>query len=232
MRNGDLKHVVEERWRRKKGRRIQVPGRTPPINGHLLKLLAVEGDRDRQHWTKEMLEQLDEVAEIRRLKPDSKPGPASFYYRILFDEPFGGTGVANIARRIGRLERQGHRPRDADPDNVPQRLQQFHGRFSDACHRGAEAEDISDLIVQTVAQAPRASEGRYRLASGRAIPRHPDPRRASHPGRSPRRPEGPDPRSTGPSPASASQAAPMKPAAAPVRRPEQAGPARGPSPTA
>jgi hypothetical protein len=44
---------------------------------------------EREHWIAELLEWLDEIAEIR-LKPDHRPGAKSFYYRIMFDEPFGG----------------------------------------------------------------------------------------------------------------------------------------------
>ena len=118
-----------------------------PINAHLLKLLVVEDDHNPEHWTEELLEWLDEVAEIR-LRPDNKAGSASFYYRILFDEPFGGTGVVNIARRIRRLERQGYTIRDVDLDNVLQRLRQFQKQFSEACNRGVESDEIAALLAQ------------------------------------------------------------------------------------
>jgi hypothetical protein len=133
-------------YSRKKAEPV-ITGLEKPINDHLLKLLVVEDDQHPAHRTEELVEWLDEVAEIR-LKPDNKSGPASFYYRILFDEPFGGTGVVNIARRIRRLERQGHMVRDADLDIVLQRLRRFHGEFSEACNHGVEPDEIAALLAQ------------------------------------------------------------------------------------
>jgi len=100
--------LLEMSYSRKKAETV-ITGLEKPINDHLLRLLVVDDDQV-NHWVDELLEWLDEVAEIR-LKPDNRPGPASFYYRILFDDPFGGTGTTNIARRIRRLERQGHNVR-------------------------------------------------------------------------------------------------------------------------
>jgi hypothetical protein len=133
-------------YSRKKAESV-ITGLEKTINDHLLKLLVVEDDQSPEHWTNELLEWLDEVAEIR-LKPENKTGQTSFYYRILFDEPFGGTGVLNVARRIRRLERQGYKVRDADLDNVLQQLRQFHNRFSEACNRGVEADEIAGLLAQ------------------------------------------------------------------------------------
>ena len=133
-------------YSRKKAESV-ITGLEKPINDHLLKLLVVEDGQNPEHWTQELLEWLDEVAEIR-LKPDNKAGPASFYYRILFDEPFGGTGVVNIARRIRRLERQGYKMRDADLNVVLQRLRRFQKQFSEACNRGVESDEIAALVAQ------------------------------------------------------------------------------------
>jgi hypothetical protein len=63
-------------------------------------------------------------------------------------EPFGGTGEVNVARRIRRLERQGYTLLDDDLNNVLQRLQRFHKKFSDACHRGVEADEINAMLTQ------------------------------------------------------------------------------------
>jgi hypothetical protein len=137
--------LLEMSYSRKKAEAV-VTGLEKPINDHLLKLLVIGGDQV-GHWTKELLEWLDEVAEIR-LKPDNKPGPAFFYYRVLFEEPFGGTGITNIARRIRRLERQGYTIQDTDLDVVLQRLRGFHRTFSEACARGVEADEIGGLLSQ------------------------------------------------------------------------------------
>jgi hypothetical protein len=138
--------LPEMSYSRKKAESV-ITGLEKPINDQLLKLLIVEDDQSPEHWTKELLEWLDEVAEIR-LKPDNKAAQASFYYRILFDEPFGGTGVVNIARRIRRLERQGYKMRDADLNIVLQQLRRFHKRFSEACNRGVESDEIAVLLAQ------------------------------------------------------------------------------------
>jgi hypothetical protein len=138
--------LPEMLYSRKKAEAL-ITGLEEPINEHSLKLLVVSGDQDRAHWTKELLEWLDDVAEIR-LKPDDKTAPASFYDRILFDEPFGGTDTDNIARRLRRLERQGYELRDADLDGVLQRLRRFHERFSEACRPGAEVEEINRLLAE------------------------------------------------------------------------------------
>ena len=112
-----------------------ITGLEKQINDRLLKSLVIDDDHA-EHWAKELVERLDEVAEIR-LKPDNKTAPASFYYRILFDEPFGGTGTTDVARRIRRLERQGHRVRqDADLDGVLQLLREFHKTFAEHCAGG------------------------------------------------------------------------------------------------
>src|SRR5208283_2843443 len=133
------KPLLEMSYSRKKAELV-ITGLEKPINDHLLKLVVVDNDHA-EHWIKELLEWLDEVAEIR-LKPDNKPGPAFFYNRILFEEPFGGTGITNVARRIRRLERQGYKLRNADLDMVLRRLLEFHKQFSEACARGVDADEI------------------------------------------------------------------------------------------
>ena len=140
---------LEMSYSRKKAETV-ITGLEKPINDHLLKLLVVDDDHV-NHCVDELLEWLDEVAEIR-LKPDNKPGPASFYYRILFDEPFGGTGTANVARRIRRLERQGYNVRmGTDLDIVVERMRKFHQTFADACSRGIEADQIEPVVNQMMA---------------------------------------------------------------------------------
>jgi hypothetical protein len=137
--------LIEMSYSLKKAETV-ITGLEKPINDYLLKLLVVD-DVHVEHWTKELLEWLDEVAEIR-LKPDNRPGPESFYYRILFDEPFGGTGITNVARRVRRLERQGYKLQDADLDMVLDRLRLFHKSFSEACARGVETDEIETVVAQ------------------------------------------------------------------------------------
>lgn len=141
--------LLEMSYSRKKAETV-ITGLEKPINDHLLKLLVVDDDHA-SHWVAELLEWLDEVAEIR-LKPENKPGPSSFYYRILFDEPFGGTGTTNVARRIRRLERQGYNVRrGTDVDMVLGRLRKFHQTFADACSHGIETDEIEPVVNQLIA---------------------------------------------------------------------------------
>jgi hypothetical protein len=148
--------LLEMSYSRKKAETV-ITGLEKPINDHLLKLLVVDDDQNVKHWLAELLEWLDEVAEIR-LKPDNRLGPASFYYRILFDEPFGGTGMMNIARRIRRLERQGYTLRqDIDLNVALKCLRKFHQRFSDACARGIEVDQIEPMVNRMISKSMDAA---------------------------------------------------------------------------
>ncbi len=61
--------LQEMSYSRKKAESV-ITGLEKPINDHLLKLLVVETG-EYEHWIVELLEWLDEVAEIR-LKPDHR----------------------------------------------------------------------------------------------------------------------------------------------------------------
>jgi hypothetical protein len=122
-----------------------ITGLEKPINDHLLKLLVVESG-EHEHWIAELLEWLDEIAEIQ-LKPDHRPGPRSFYYRIMFDEPFGGVETENITRRVRRIARQGYAVRqEADLGVIAERLRSFHEAFAEACSVGVSTEQIAAMI--------------------------------------------------------------------------------------
>jgi hypothetical protein len=136
--------LEEMSYSRKKAEAV-ITGLEKPVNDHLLKLLVVELG-EREHWIAELLEWLDEIAEIR-LKPDHRPGPRSFYYRIMFDEPFGGAETENITRRVRRIARQGYAVRrDADLENVAESLRSFHEDFAEACAQGVSTEQIESMI--------------------------------------------------------------------------------------
>ena len=151
---------LPEMWYSRKKAETVITGLEKPINDHLLKLLVVDDDQNVKHWRAKLLEWLDEVAEIR-LKPENKLGPASFYYRILFDEPFGGTGMMNIARRIRRLERQSYTLRkDIDLNVALKCLRKFHQRFSDACSHGIEVDQIEPMVDQVISRSTDAASDR------------------------------------------------------------------------
>jgi hypothetical protein len=136
--------LEEMSYSRKKAEAV-ITGLEKPINDHLLKLLVVESG-EQEHWIAELLEWLDEVAEIR-LKPDHRPGSKAFYYRIIFDEPFGGAETENVARRGRRIARQGYAVRqDADLDALADDLRSFHEGFAHACSKGVSTEQIEAMI--------------------------------------------------------------------------------------
>jgi hypothetical protein len=142
--------LQEMSYSRKKAE-VVITGLEKPINDHLLKILLVDA-KDYAHWAAELLEWLDEVAEIR-LKPGNKPGPKTFYYRILFDEPFGGAEVENVARRVRRILRRGIAlRRNTDIEGVAEELHAFHTRFAEACSKGVDTGQVEALIGRLIPQ--------------------------------------------------------------------------------
>jgi hypothetical protein len=148
--------VLEMAYRKKKAEAV-ITGLEKPINTHLLKLLAVPAGQVRadnlEHWKGELVNWLDEVAEIR-LKPDNRPGHPGFYFGILFDEPFGGSEVAGVASRLKRLARgpdavpiRG----DLDPTEVAARLRAFHAAFDAGCTAGRQTIETTEAMVDQLA---------------------------------------------------------------------------------
>ncbi len=130
---------------------LVITGLEKPINDHLLKLVAVtahevQGEDERAPWREELVNWLDEVAEIRT-QADRPPRRARIYFSILFDEPFGRAEVANMARRLRRLQGQHYRVLSgADPAALAGRMRRVHHTFSEACARGA----MSDLEIEAL----------------------------------------------------------------------------------
>jgi hypothetical protein len=125
---------------------VIITGLEYPLNNHLLKLLAVPSD-ERLHWKNEVLAWLTQIAAIR-LKPANKPGSAQFYFNILFEEPFGGVEIANVAARLELLRLQyGRLAPEARPEELARRLRDFHAAFTDACAAASmTAARIADLV--------------------------------------------------------------------------------------
>jgi hypothetical protein len=140
--------LVEMSYSRRKAEAV-ITALEKSINDHLLKLMVVETS-DYEHWITELLEWLDEVAEIR-LKPNNKPAPAAFYFRVLFDEPFGGAEMDNITRRVRRMLRQGYTLRhDVDLDVIAGHLRSFHAEFAEACSKGINTDQIEKMIRRLI----------------------------------------------------------------------------------
>ncbi|HVB16108.1 MAG TPA: hypothetical protein VNF04_06230 [Stellaceae bacterium] len=141
----------------KKKAEAVITGLERPINEHLLRLAAIATDNP-GHWRTEAIGWLDEVANIR-LRPNNRPGSRAWYFRILFDEPFGGVEVANVTGRLQRLAKlYGDRLReDADPVELAERLRAFHDRFASRCAAGdLSVDDIATMVDRFAAGLPLA----------------------------------------------------------------------------
>ncbi len=75
------------------------------------------------------------------LKPPdelNKPGNAQFYFKLLYDEPFGGVELQNITSRLQLLRLQYARlAAGVEPEELASRLRRFHTEFARACASGA-----------------------------------------------------------------------------------------------
>ena len=113
-----------------------------PINDSLLKLWTVPNSSDREIWIGELVNWIDEIAEIV-LRPANTRPPHIFYYRLLFFEPFGGGAeITNILRRLRRLHRLGFPVQvDVRPDDLLKRLRAFHRDLSSICSSKIMHED-------------------------------------------------------------------------------------------
>jgi hypothetical protein len=96
---------------RKRKAEAEITGLERPINEHLLKLFAVRLEalppQTAEHWRRELRRWLFEIADIRP-RPSNRTASRDFYYRILFDAPFGGVDVVNTGRRPDLIADDGY----------------------------------------------------------------------------------------------------------------------------
>ncbi len=124
-----------------------ITGLEKPINDHLLKLWTMPESEHRDHWLNELANWVDEVGEII-LKPKYRRPTADFYYRILFDEPFGGAELANVTSRLKRLQRQGYMfTTPLSPADLIDRLRQFHIAVGRSCADAPLTDDALRAMV-------------------------------------------------------------------------------------
>lgn len=121
-------------------------GLQPPLNRHLVKLVAFDFPAEtRRHFRREVENWLEEIQSLR-FKPDNRTGPSKFYFNLLFDYPFGGVEVQNMRRMMDLVRRQYE---DARPTKTPEEmvawLRDFHTRLAEHLHRG---EDVLDMIPE------------------------------------------------------------------------------------
>jgi hypothetical protein len=133
--------LPEMAYTQKKAERV-LTALEKPMNDHLLKLWTSPNSSEREIWISDLINWIDEIAEIV-LRPANTRPPHIFYYKLLFFEPFGGgAGIPNILRRLRRLHRQGFPVQiDITPDALLQRLQGFHRDLSGLCASKIMRED-------------------------------------------------------------------------------------------
>jgi hypothetical protein len=133
--------LPEMAYTQKKAERI-LTALEKPMNDHLLRLWTMPGFVDRELWIRDLVNWIDEIAEIV-LRPTNTRPPHIFYYKLLFFEPFGGgAGIPNILRRLRRLHRQGFPVQiNVAPDALLNRLQGFHRDLSGLCASTSMGED-------------------------------------------------------------------------------------------
>jgi hypothetical protein len=134
--------LCEMAYNRPKAESI-ITGLEEPINQHLLKLMTVAADdKTRDHWIKELIGWFTKIERIR-LKPSNKPAEPEFYFRILFDEPFGGAELMNINVMLRDLRRVYSMRDNIEPDQIVVRLHAFHQDFAQRASSGTNVIDPS-----------------------------------------------------------------------------------------
>lgn len=136
--------LLEMAYTRKRAETI-IGGLEYQLNLHLLKLATVPLPDQFDHWRQELTTWLATIAAIR-LKPRTTPGPAQWYFNLLFEEPFGQNETNAVLARLQLLRHQyGMMRPDTDAAELAERLKRFHLVFSKGC---AEATmDISQIAA-------------------------------------------------------------------------------------
>ena len=78
------------------------------------------------------------------MRPDHYPAPNSFYFRLLFEEPYGTAAEANVTCCLRRIGRHFHMNYFVEVENVVARLREFHRAFADLASSGLNLADLED----------------------------------------------------------------------------------------
>jgi hypothetical protein len=141
--------LLEMAYTQKKAERI-ITELERPLNNTLLKLWIDPKSMDSSIWLEDVINWIDEISEIV-LRPANTRPPQTFYYKLLFFEPFGGGAeVPNILRRLRRLQRLGFPPQiDVVPDDLMKRLQAFHRDLASLCaSKALRADQIRTFLTE------------------------------------------------------------------------------------
>lgn len=141
--------ALQMAYTQKKAERV-ITGLEKPINDHLLKLWTVLDSSERDAWIEDLVNWIDEIGEIV-LRPNNARPSHTFYYKLLFFEPFGaGAGLSNILSRLRRLHRFGFPVQvGLSTNDLLIRLQAFHRDLSGLW---AGKPTLDDQIRQFLAQ--------------------------------------------------------------------------------
>jgi hypothetical protein len=137
--------LLEMSYTRKRAEGI-ITGLEYQINLHLLKLKSIDIPDQFQNWRNELETWFSTIAALR-LKPNKKPAPKQFYYRILFDEPFGNDEDAVVARLQLLRKQYGNLKPDIDTSILFQKLETFHNAFADGCSKGTMNLNMVDSLI-------------------------------------------------------------------------------------
>ncbi len=128
---------------------LRLLGLEPPLNEHILKLLAFDMPAERRaYFRKEVRKWLREIQTIR-LKDSDKPGKASWYYGLLYDGPFGNVEERNVATVCEGIEDyyEGSLVRNATPiPALVERLRAFHGALAERAARGEPLVELAETL--------------------------------------------------------------------------------------
>jgi hypothetical protein len=125
--------LLEMAYTQKKAERV-ITSLEKPINDHLLGLWTNPEAPEREVWLADLFNWVEEIAEIV-LRPTYTRPSHTFYYKLLFFEPFGGGAeIPNILRRLRRLDRRGCKVQvDIAPEDLLKRLRAFHRDLASLC---------------------------------------------------------------------------------------------------
>lgn len=119
-----------------------ITGLEDPINAHLVKLLAFDAEEgQRQHWKKEVIGGIYRLRMVR-FKPDNRQPSAKFFYRILYDEPFGGVEEQNMRTLLDYLA-DDYRRNNKTVESIVVEHRQLHEPLAEMLAKG---ENPAELI--------------------------------------------------------------------------------------
>lgn len=135
---------LEMAYNRPKAEAI-ITGLEDPINTQLVKLFAFDADDEtRRHWKNELQTWVRRIGVIRR-KPNQRTADRDFYFRILYDEPFGGVEELNVRSQVRLLSRQ-YRRNDRPEAEILKELRSLHERLAEALARGEDPEPLIEEL--------------------------------------------------------------------------------------